>query len=77
MALIQCEECGKEISDKALTCPECGMPTLAQLDKTDTYKILAIILGIILIVFGYSNYRNYCDYFGKYGSWMGVINCPY
>lgn len=31
MALIQCPECGKEISDKAPACPNCGnpMPTLA------------------------------------------------
>jgi uncharacterized membrane protein YvbJ len=24
MALIDCEECGKEISDQALACPNCG-----------------------------------------------------
>ena len=26
MALIKCPECGREISDKALTCPNCGFP---------------------------------------------------
>ena len=26
MALIKCPECGKEISDKAKTCPNCGCP---------------------------------------------------
>ena len=26
MALIKCPECGKEISDKALACPNCGNP---------------------------------------------------
>lgn len=26
MALIKCNECGKEISDKANTCPNCGCP---------------------------------------------------
>ena len=26
MALIQCSECGKEISDKAASCPGCGAP---------------------------------------------------
>lgn len=26
MALIQCPECGKEISDKAESCPHCGFP---------------------------------------------------
>ncbi|MFA6904369.1 MAG: zinc ribbon domain-containing protein [Gallionellaceae bacterium] len=28
MALINCNECGKEISDKATTCPHCGAPTV-------------------------------------------------
>lgn len=27
MALIRCPECGKEISDKAVSCPHCGCPT--------------------------------------------------
>ena len=27
MALIDCEECGKEISKKAELCPNCGAPT--------------------------------------------------
>lgn len=26
MSLINCPECGKEISDKATTCPNCGYP---------------------------------------------------
>lgn len=26
MGLIQCKECGKEISDKATSCPHCGCP---------------------------------------------------
>ncbi len=28
MALIKCTECGKEISDKAATCPNCGCPLI-------------------------------------------------
>lgn len=27
MALIKCPECGKEISDKASACPNCGCPS--------------------------------------------------
>lgn len=27
MALIRCPECGKEFSDKAHACPNCGCPT--------------------------------------------------
>ncbi|NBR13632.1 MAG: zinc ribbon domain-containing protein [Flavobacteriales bacterium] len=26
MALIKCSECGREVSDKALSCPSCGAP---------------------------------------------------
>ena len=26
MALVNCSECGKEISDKAEACPNCGAP---------------------------------------------------
>lgn len=26
MALVSCSECGKEISDKATSCPHCGAP---------------------------------------------------
>lgn len=29
MALIKCSECGKEVSDKAATCPNCGNPIVA------------------------------------------------
>ena len=29
MALVKCSECGKEISDKAFTCPNCGNPIQA------------------------------------------------
>jgi hypothetical protein len=33
MALINCPECGKEISDKALSCPNCGVPMHNALDN--------------------------------------------
>lgn len=36
MPLIKCYECGKEISDKALSCPHCGAPLSAKVDKTKT-----------------------------------------
>ena len=32
MSLIHCPECGKEISDKAESCPNCGYP-MVDLDK--------------------------------------------
>jgi DNA-directed RNA polymerase subunit RPC12/RpoP len=30
MALIKCSECGKEVSDKATSCPNCGAPIAAK-----------------------------------------------
>lgn len=37
MSLIKCNECGKEISDKAVSCPNCGFPlqeNFINLDKS-------------------------------------------
>ncbi len=37
MALIECHECGKEISDSATSCPGCGAPVrVKQHNKGDT-----------------------------------------
>ncbi len=33
MALIKCTDCGKEISDKAKTCPNCGCPVVVETEK--------------------------------------------
>ena len=34
MAIIKCSECGKEISDKASMCPNCGCPVSAMESET-------------------------------------------
>ena len=38
MALITCPECGKEISDKAKVCPNCGAPTPSAIKKKENTK---------------------------------------
>ncbi len=38
MALIKCPECGKEISDKAAACPNCGCP-VAEMTTSGTVRI--------------------------------------
>ncbi len=41
MALINCTECGRQISDKAMTCPGCGAPvaqSAVQLASAETEK---------------------------------------
>lgn len=40
MALIKCPECGKEVSDQADSCPNCGFPIKKQLHK-DIENILS------------------------------------
>ena len=35
MALIKCPECGKEVSDKAKACPNCGYPIASTQDEMD------------------------------------------
>lgn len=39
MALIKCSECGKEFSDRASACPNCGCPTAAMLSQEQTEPI--------------------------------------
>ncbi len=36
MALIKCKECGKEISDQAISCPHCGCPLKTEKIKYKT-----------------------------------------
>ena len=44
MALIRCPECGKEISDKAEACPNCGYPIAGLGKATRTTNEYAVIL---------------------------------
>ena len=53
MALIDCPECGKEISDKAPSCPNCGVviakdnarTTSDNFKESKTEKLSAIVYG--------------------------------
>ena len=47
MALINCPECGKEISDKAASCPNCGTPINETENKQSIFGIVGFILSII------------------------------
>ena len=71
MALIKCSECGKEISDKALTCPECGSPTKkAEKDNENRGQIVAgLLIGAVVIgLFGAAGYKSFCESDERYGA---------
>ena len=63
MALVNCSECKKEVSEKAKTCPHCGYELISELDVKKKKKkedakntrigclvVSAIILIIIIII---------------------------
>ena len=59
MALIQCSECHKEISDKAKRCPYCGFSNRKKKLSRKAKRIIILILLIILTIAGvwYYNYE--------------------
>ena len=57
MALIACQECGKEISTEALICPHCGRPNKkAQRAaiRTPVFWKLVQVAGFLMMVYGVS-----------------------
>lgn len=55
MALIKCENCGKNISDKANHCPHCDFSYVKE-SKKRTKIFIPIMVGIatfVLIMFAY------------------------
>ena len=52
MPLIKCSECGKDISDKAETCPNCGNPIKPILiEKTSKgWKAAKLISWVVLLI---------------------------
>ena len=40
MSLINCEECKKEISDKAVSCPSCGHPNIITKEKNERMSLI-------------------------------------
>jgi len=48
MALVNCPECGKEMSDKALMCPNCGYAAGGGLSAYE-YRSKAELFGLPLV----------------------------
>ena len=49
MALGQCRECGKEVSDSAKVCPSCGIKTPIRKSVTTIQAIVVIVIGVWIL----------------------------
>lgn len=49
---MYCKNCGKEIDDKAVICPGCGVPTVEQIPENKKKKKKHPILGGIILALG-------------------------
>jgi hypothetical protein len=79
MALLRCEDCGREVSDVAVACPNCGRPIAAQIGPpraiqtraTNTIAGLKTIGGLMavagVIVFAASSA------IGSFGPLLGIM----
>lgn len=64
MALINCPECGAQISDKALTCPNCGHPMTASQKKGNWHpmNIWWMSIAVIALVVALFSLINSCHW---------------
>ena len=56
MALINCSECGNEVSNLAEVCPNCGNPIRQKRKKIALGKILAVIGNLIVTIAPFLSY---------------------
>lgn len=86
MALIKCEECGKQVSNRAASCPNCGNPFYDNEDQVTTIqlqkkkwklqKLLAVsflIVGWILMMKGLFGGSHEMGGFGGFLLFVGFI----
>lgn len=67
MALINCEDCGREVSDRAPACPNCGapvamapdpnLPTALLVDGDDFLGTKAMVVGLAVRAIQACNYK--------------------
>lgn len=50
MALVNCHECNKQVSDSALTCPNCGAPVRATQKRIIKWNLTVFAIGMVLIL---------------------------
>lgn len=80
MALIKCEECGKEISENAVSCPNCGAKNKNNKDGASSgVKAICFffpIIGFIIFAVNVSTRHEYADDC-LWASILGIIIVPF
>ena len=57
MALIKCPECGKDVSDTAETCPNCGFTTKRKKEsKNGKLPAISMTIGIASLILSWSTF---------------------
>lgn len=50
MALIDCKECGKEVSKKAESCPHCGAPLKKQPTQYGCGTLILMLIVVFILI---------------------------
>lgn len=66
MALIKCPECGKEISDKASKCQNCGYPLRKTSKHNKNIYMIIGVLGCIILISTYFIFKKSNEELGYY-----------
>ncbi|KUF45257.1 MULTISPECIES: zinc ribbon domain-containing protein [Myroides] len=70
MALINCSECNKEVSDKALNCPKCGNPIADIITSNESYQVekrnkggcfKTLLVAFVVFVIGVAIVESFSD----------------
>ena len=72
MALINCYECGKQVSDKASACPHCGAP-MDEIDIMNYQTDKNIQESFTVEILGFANESAYKRYHLKASSYLSKI----
>ena len=51
MALVRCRECQREISDRAIACPQCGDPRRAGSSSRGIRILLGVLVAVLVLMF--------------------------
>ncbi|MFL6586591.1 MAG: hypothetical protein ACJ8GV_06855 [Luteimonas sp.] len=51
MALVRCKECQREISDRAIACPQCGDPKRMASSSRGIRILLGVLVSVLVLMF--------------------------